>query len=366
MSTGTNPSTGGAATSPDFKPTKPTMGELVKVGPKEWCAWTGGIPTHDWTGLKSTPTEPETNQQMRPINPASALKGDAAREKGLTPKFGKSSSVPNFIHEVNLHLVRHGMDTISYIEDPDNTTNVVCVVSEYSRLDPVDACQKAATLKATNYDHYDRQNSVSAVRFLLNCLEKELRDDLILRVTVDKHTFVEHWFELMRLATSVSYERFESLKNKLKSIKITKFPQQNVTMMVNEYIIIAKELTDNDMYDHALTLHMAKMFLEGGGSANTNDPNTLEFRMALVQLKNDLDKAMLAIKMKMKADAEKYINKHQLDYRSVLQQVESVYRNQLDNGCWGPAILTRDNHAAPKLGAHVVQPALCSSFGSER
>jgi len=319
MSTGSIPPTGGAATSTDFKPTKPTMGELVKVGPKEWCAWTGGIPTHDWTALQTIPTEPETNQQMRPINPASALKGDAAREKGLTPKFGKSSSVPNFIQEVTLHLIRHGMDIISYIEDPDNTTDVVCVVSEYSRLDPADACLKASTLKATKYDHYDRQNSVSAVRFLLNCLEKELRDDLILRVTVDKHTFVEHWFELMRLATSVSYERFELLKTKLKSIKITKFPQQNVTMMVNEYIVIAKELTDNDMYDHALTLHMAKMFLEGGGSANTNDPNTLEFRMALVQLKNDLDKAMLAIKMKTKADAETYINKHQLDYRSLLQ-----------------------------------------------
>jgi hypothetical protein len=70
------------------------------------------------------------------IWPSSALyvqRGFQYRSTGIDNKFKHSDDLAMFIREVSEHLIDTGMDTISYLPSPTDTTKMCSVLTEYSK-----------------------------------------------------------------------------------------------------------------------------------------------------------------------------------------------------------------------------------------
>ena len=48
-------------------PMKPIMGNLVLIKSDTYAAWRGGIPSLDWTDLKTRTAEPQQSSQIHPM-----------------------------------------------------------------------------------------------------------------------------------------------------------------------------------------------------------------------------------------------------------------------------------------------------------
>ena len=109
-----------------FKPKAPIMGGILQVSGTEYCAWTGGKPKADWSGLNdAAATAPAEDYQLRPSSPGSAQKSTAYREKGVKTKFKEGDNLVDFVRVTKEYLKRTGMDTIAYLADPNNATEML-------------------------------------------------------------------------------------------------------------------------------------------------------------------------------------------------------------------------------------------------
>ena len=118
-----------------FKPTTPKFGGVEEVGQDTWAAWTGGKPKADWTGLLDPSPVSVTPTQYCSSSVSSQAKARAYRVHGLETKFSRNSDLQTFQKKVWKHLVEHGMDTITYLEDPIKSTEVASVVTDHARFD---------------------------------------------------------------------------------------------------------------------------------------------------------------------------------------------------------------------------------------
>ena len=163
-----------AATTP-FQPPTPTMGGLVQISASDFCAWTGGKPLANWSGLDPTAaTAPQDDYQYRPASPSSSQKSTMYREKGLDTKFKRTDHLLDFVTIVSNYLKRTGMDTITYLPDPTDASKVLSVVENYSRFGLQDAITEARSLRDTHFDKFDRNNDDSARNWFLDSIDETL------------------------------------------------------------------------------------------------------------------------------------------------------------------------------------------------
>ena len=187
-----------------FKPKQPIMGGLVQTSATDYCAWTGGKPKADWTGLDPTAAkEPKDAYQYRPGSPGSAQKSLQYRETGMTKKFTRSSNLLNFVSEVKTYLIATGMDTIAYRPSPDDPNEVLFVVTDYSILTQDSTHYNEETF-VSKFDSFDRSNDTSATKWLRNSVDDDLLDDLTDRLSITD-SFASHWLQLIALIQSVSF-----------------------------------------------------------------------------------------------------------------------------------------------------------------
>ena len=127
-------STPSTASDESKKPAKPLMGGLVALVKDEWSAWTGGKPNSDWSSLETAATENTSPNQLRPVYASAAQKGYNHRRTGLTTKFTPASDLSVFQTAVWNHLVDTGMDTIAYLQDPEDSDKMSNVVKSHARF----------------------------------------------------------------------------------------------------------------------------------------------------------------------------------------------------------------------------------------
>ena len=235
-------------TASSFVPKTPKMGGLVQTGSTDYCAWTGGKPKPDWSGLDSSAaTEPLDAFQFRPSSPGSAQKSMKYREQGFETKFTMKSNLQVFIQEIQEYLARAGLDTISYLVDPANPSEMVSVVDNYSKFDLTTAIATAKSLRKEHFDLYDKTNDDSARRWFLDCLDPELAKKIKDR-TDPNAGFIAYWLTFIHCFQSSSHAKFDNLKRDLENIRITKYAHQNVQDMATDFLRIGTELTNHHMY----------------------------------------------------------------------------------------------------------------------
>ena len=134
-----SPSSGVTGSPPSLPvmPLAPKNGGLALNSKGEWDVWTGGMPKSDWTGLDDSAMKTyESPNQLRSSYASSAQKGYNHHKGGLSAKFGHGDDLALFQDNVMEHLKDTGMDTISYMLDPEDPDKMISVVLGHSRFSP--------------------------------------------------------------------------------------------------------------------------------------------------------------------------------------------------------------------------------------
>ena len=328
-------------------PTKPKMGGIVQLTKDEWAAWTGGKPQASWSGLDSTAVNNyDSPNQLRPASSASSTKGYNLRKEGLSDKFKRSDDLSIFQRKVIAHLQDTGMDTIAYLPNPIDSSQMIHIVTDYARYS-ISTAETAYANQVGSYDKYDIQNNNTACKFLLASLDKELHDSIVEQLEEDPG-FAVVWLYLIKAIQSISIERFEDLKAQIKRRHPANYPGQNLESLAADFRKDAKELVTAGHYDHNLSLNMLEAFLKAGGPTNE------DFRFPLRTLKARLDSALLLIGHMSKADADKHMQKEGLTFKDICRLASAEYRKQYDRKQWPPAMHATDSKApSSRFGANL-------------
>jgi hypothetical protein len=154
---------------------QPIMGGVFQQNPPtgEWVAWTGGKPLLDWTGLDQT--QPATTPAPTMYRSAGIkdVKGFAHRIKGLETKFAITDDLRAFQRSVMKHFERCGLDTITYLPDPANPTQMESVVEQANRFTKKYVMTQNVQYEGY-YDAYDHLNARTASDFILSSLDPEM------------------------------------------------------------------------------------------------------------------------------------------------------------------------------------------------
>jgi hypothetical protein len=293
-------------------PKKPIMGGIVQVKSDQYDAWTGGMPNHDWTGLRH-PTIAEEElmlapNRFRPTSSTNATKLYKERRDGLGVKFSLKSSLQEFLLKVSEHLVNTGMDTIAYVLDPVEEKSMCNVVIDHPRFS-VDIVKINITDQLSCYDTYDKVNDKDATYFFLDSLEEDTR--IVIRDLCEGQPFPVHVMELIEYVRRATTDHFDKLAEDIKLCKPSQYAGEDLEKMTADMRNKAKELTLAGCYEHRLTLHMLDNFLEAGGRSNE------AFRFPLRTLNLTLRAALDKVVLMDKAKANQYMMEHQLTYRDI-------------------------------------------------
>ena len=133
-------STGGAQGDPKgtiaslpYKPDKPDMGGLIQTGKEDWTPWVGGKPKHDWTSLEESSPKFIDPRQCRPTSAGSAQKSKACRVVPVEPKLSKGGNLLDFLKNFKKRLETHGLDTVTYLPNPEKENEVLSALAHHSR-----------------------------------------------------------------------------------------------------------------------------------------------------------------------------------------------------------------------------------------
>jgi hypothetical protein len=200
------------------KPTKPVIGGLYEHCTDNWTAWTGE-PNHTWDGLDPSAREKYKNpNQLRYQDPSYESKGFNRRVIPLDTKFEKGDDLRTFKLDITKHLVKHGMDTITYLNDPENSANMTSSVIEDHARFTADTAREKSEFCVMLFDKYDDSNNEAAVEYLLGSLGplllQSVRDDL---ETADPFTVV--WLLIIKNIQSTLIDTYQDMNNKIRALK---------------------------------------------------------------------------------------------------------------------------------------------------
>ena len=334
---GSSLSTGGVV----YRPTKPQFGDVVEVGPNMWAAWTGGKPKGDWSGLMEPSPRTLTPNQYRMSSISSQAKALHYRTQGLETKFTRDGDLLTFQKKFMKHLVSYGMDTITYIQDPTDKSEVLSVVTDHALFNIKDGVTMGNLYQKEKFDRYDLDNVRDAKELLLKSIDHELETQLYENCT-EEDSFVAYWLNLIHIVRSVSVDRFDKIKDRIKARNINDYPGQSVELIVTDFLTDWRELHGAGMYDQNLTLSMLNTIMEAGGTANE------DFRFPLRDLKQKLNTKLLEIRHLNYSDAHRSMVADELDVQSITKAAKAEYRQLYDDKKWPAANHAKDSKAMNK------------------
>lgn len=347
---GGTPSTAQAGTTAAVKPTEPRNGGVVSNPDGKWDVWTGGKPKHDWSGLDNSAAKTFASPNQLRATSRYSQKGYNYRKNGTATKFGRDDDLAPFQDTVMEHLADTGMDSIAYLPDPKDTTKMISVVTSHSRFTIDSVRGHQGTFKPL-FDEYDLMNDKAAKHFLIGSLSAEF-GALIKKKAKDDDTFTVVWMLVLQSIQSTSIEVFERIKTRIKARHPSQYSGENLAKLGEDFLDDASLLESAGQYDHNLTLHMVKIFLEAGGEGKLAENYRHSIRILVERVHDEL----LKIRFMTKVDADDHMVKESLTYQAVCEKVESQYRRCKDQGEWLPSKNVRDSKAAPtQFGANLVE-----------
>ena len=324
-----------------FIPTKPKFGDVVEVGTGTWVAWTGGEPKADWTELKQTAPVSIDSNQYRVTLISARSKQKYYRTLGFETKFTRTSDLQTFQRKIWKHLVGYGMGTITYLPDPSMTNKVVSVIDHHARFEVKSGVTKANEL-VTNltWDSYDLDNIRDAKEFLLNCISEDLEKQLY-EVCDEQDSFAAYWLQLIHIIKSVSIDRFDKIKDRIKARKLSDYPGENIKIMASAYLTDWQELHGAGLYDQNLTMTMLNAILLAASGSEEAET----FCYPLRDIKDKLNTKLLQVRHMDYSTAHQAMATDDLDVRTVLEAAKDQYREMYDGGKWPAAAHAKDSKA---------------------
>ena len=334
---------------PTPTPTKPIMGDVEETykGSNVFYYSFGGVPKADWTDREKS-SAPVTDLCYRPIDPVAGQKGSIYRSKGLERKLSKKSKLSEFQREVMEHLVRYGLDTVSYLPDPKNDAKVFNVVSHHARFTAdLEKSISLAKIIQGKFDKWDQKHDFEAKTFLMDSLSPDVKDGFVVAVRESSDSFAATWLKLVYHLTTTSSKSYDVLKDKIRVLRPQQFSGQDIEALSMEYITVAEELENAGFYDHSLTLSMVDGFL----CASRDTKGTFHFSMNTLRAKVS-SLIQSTVFLDSIAQSEEFGKKH-LSYRDVCAEAVREYRDLKHLNLWEPGKLPKDRQAPPASSLNV-------------
>ena len=319
------------------------MGGLVRTGREDWTPWVGGKPKIDWSGLADSKDQYIDPRQYRPTSAGSAQKSKGYRMVAVEPQLSKGSNLLDFQKIFKKTLEAHGLDTVTYLPDPEQTsttggtsTEVLSILTHHSRFTR-DKAATAAKVYFNKFDQCDRANNEDAKELLCNSIDTEIQRELDL-VKDRLDTFVDHWMEVVSIIRVPTTDKIEAIKKTFRERKMDSYKGHDIVQVSLAYQEDWRQLDAAGLYTHDLTAVMLNEIME---SDNGNEA----FLFKLRPLKEQLDEALLETRYYEYSKAKKYMEDNKLDVPSILKLCRERYTTLKDKGKWTVSTNAKDSRA---------------------
>ena len=321
-----------------FKPEAPIMGGLEQSRYNEWCAWTGGKPKRDWSGLDDQALQkPKCGLQVRSLQDKKYIYRVTGLEAKLS-KSNKTTDITRFFDDVIQHLDKHGMDTISYVPDPLDPSGMRRILEDYPRY-TTDKIRQLMAPQLQYYDKYDLANDDAARDFLLDSLEPTFRRELK-DISKKVQSFPELVMILVRLITDDSPAHWETVKSELRSIIPQNYAGHDICALTNNFVNVAAPLEAAGYYDHTLTTALLRNVLKAAW------PPQSQFRV--LTLHEKVEDGVQHIRFMEKSAADEYMSANRLTYTLVCEKLAEEYLTCHKQATWEAAQNVTDSKAPPE------------------
>ena len=247
--------------------------EETYAGSNSYYMVFGGKPKADWSGIEDKSTRTMSDLCFRSMDPVAGQKSTFYRTKGISTKFDSKHSLTDFQRSVWDHLVKYGLDTISYLPDPRDPTKVLCTVNNHAQFTGDMNLVETSSNKTSNlYDMWDKKHDSEAKEFLLSSLSPDLKKDFEPFYDRDKETFGIIWLRLVHYLVSSNSKTFDKLKDNIRKTRPQQYSGQNIERMSAEYMKMGKELENAGYFDYSLVLNMVDGFLCASKDEKGNIP----------------------------------------------------------------------------------------------
>jgi Zinc knuckle len=310
---------------------KPKLGDLLPVGPGKHVAVVGGQPTVDLQEL----VNPDPHSKIgpfrhRPTDTAAAQKGEQIRVKGLEPQITVDSKLSDVADKIGKHLVKHGIDTISYFASPaDNTKTASCVL-EYP-LFPLGIMEQLCENRYAQYDGYSQRNDDEAIEYLLNSVDDSLK--MYLDSTSKRKPFGHYFANLVDKLQQGTEDRIDAIKKKLLEMKASDYSGEDIDALWADVKKLVEELKICGAYDHRLTKEMAMMLEEAGGTGSGGE----QFRHEIRTFVSEYNKAMTRAIFLSNKDKDAAMKAAKCMPEDLFGRASQAYRSAYNTQRWAPA-----------------------------
>ena len=338
------------------RPNDPKMGTTHETysGSNDYYYTFGGKPKADWSDIANIDQRIISDNSVRAIDPVSGQKAAKYRQTGLRKKFESSHSLADFQKEIWDHLVQHGLDTVSYLQDPRNTSDVLSVVTHHSQFTPdLAVAERSSLLFKSRFDIWDKKHDNEAKRFLTNSLSESVRKDFN-PFQNELDTFAMDWLRFVHWLVTKNAGTYDRIKSDIRTQTPQLFEGQNIEALSKVYINRAEELLQAGHYEHSLTLNMIEGFL----LAEKDQSNS--FHHAMNTLRDKVQHLVQLTTFMSKEQQEQKFAIEKCSYKDVCVKAVSVYKDLIDRRLWEPAKLPTDR-ATYRPSTNVAQIAAAIS-----
>jgi hypothetical protein len=227
-------------------------------GTQNGVPWTGGEPkSTDRKGSKNP--RPYTPFCFRPTSASESLKvyEKQTRVSSDSTLFSRTDPLAVFEQTVMSHLTNTGMGSIIWVKSPygdnDELVNIVTHHSAITCTQVIDYFE--AGMKVQLFDDYDVSNMRAFKDWLLAKLDDHLRARIFAKLTKES-TGPEAWMYLVGEVRTESYRYFETLKAKLKGLKLADYAGENVKEFTAAWSLVAQELETANAFEDAMIVNL--------------------------------------------------------------------------------------------------------------
>ena len=344
----------------------PKMGGRGEANAKESTVWTGGKPFADWSGTEMI--APKSVNQYRGSSFADRQKGHQLRSSPLPRKLKVGDSLEPFANELLRRLTNMGMDSISYVVDPEDHHEMINCITYHHRFE-VDQMKELMDKQILKYDEYDVQNDSAASDCLMSSVSDKIAEELVSMRIKDKATnppFPVLWLQVSKIVSTTTIGHFTELKDKLQNLDPKDYSGEDIAQMSLDITAMCDELSYANCYDHTLNVNILEGFAKAGNDDPTNN-SIQEFRLEILDMKRSLHKVLGKVHFSSTAlsfaEKDALLIKEGLTYQAICETAKDKYRSLFRDSKWPPARKNRDSHRSsiPISNNVVCQPTNSSN-----
>ena len=256
---------------------------------------------------------------------------------GLAPKCKEGGVFSVFIDEFFRELQKRGLETISYIIDDPQMRSAVNDRSCFQIS--IEDSILTAQVYSEEYEYFCLYNSDADSTFLMNSIDYNLRQRLF-PAQQESDFFSVLWLRQLQMVQPTSVNHFEIIRQKLVSLKPTKFANENLKHLINDAKTYIRILISANQYSPTITVDFLTSIHDNCSQTGTFQHDLLS---KLSQIKDEAIKLLTL----SHASSFKILQSKGLDPITVLERLPFKYYTIRNSNLWKPDMVKQNLSRVP-------------------